>query len=304
MKLLTYRADNQLKLGLLKRKWVIDLAIAYQFVTKLRRKESKNNFPIDMVSLLKNGLDKAKMVEEAVEDDLLGLQEKIPKAVLNIKYVKLLAPIPHPRKNIVCLGLNYSDHVEECKLPLPQHPIFFTKSSSAVIASNEPILLPKCSTEIDYEVELAIIFGKRGKNILKKEAFDYIAGYTVLNDITARDLQKNHFQWFKGKSLDTFAPLGPYLVTKEEISDPHNLKLSLKINGRIMQKSNTRNIYFKIPLLVEILTKDMTVEPGDIVATGTPSGVGFKRNPPIFLKCGDFVEAFVEKIGTLKNFVV
>ena len=165
-------------------------------------------------------------------------------------------------------------------------------------------ILPNSSKEIDYEVELAFIIGKKGKNISQHQALDHIAGYTVFNDITARDLQRDHRQWFKGKSLDTFAPMGPYLVTKDEIHNPHNLKLSLKVNGKIMQESNTSKMYFRIPTLLESLSQDMTVEPGDIVATGTPAGVGFMRKPPIFLQNGDVVEANIDQIGTIKNSVI
>lgn len=257
-----------------------------------------------MISLLEEGLERARIVEEAVEDDLELIRTRIPEAFSTLDETKLLAPIPRTRKNIVCLGLNYADHAEEANTPLPKNPVFFTKSPTSIIGPDDAITLPKCSREVDYEVELAFIFGRKGKNISEEEAFDYIAGYTVFNDVTARDLQRSHLQWFKGKSLDTFAPMGPYLVTKDEVPDPHNLGLTMKVNGKIMQKSNTKNLLFKIPTLVETLSRDMTMEPGDVVATGTPAGVGFTKEPPVFLKSGDVVEACVEKIGVLRNHVV
>ena len=233
------------------------------------------SLPSDMISLLDEGLEKARIVEKAVEENSEHLQTRIPEAFLSLEKVRLLAPIPLIRKNIVCLGLNYSDHAAEASLPLPEKPIFFTKPATSIIDPDDEVILPRCSREVDFEVELAFVFGKRGKNISEEEAFDYVAGYTILNDVTARDLQRSHLQWFKGKSLDTFAPIGPYIVTKDEVSDPHNLELTMKVNGITMQKSNTKNMYFKIPTLVEDFSMDMTVEPGEVIATGTPAGVGF-----------------------------
>lgn len=304
MKLLTFKENNQIKLGLLKENYVVNLALVYDYISKQRGHKLENGFPLNMISLIKEGLDKVRIVEKAVEDDLEFIRMRIPRAFSNFKEMKLLAPIPRTRKNIICLGLNYADHAEETNTPMPKKPIFFTKSPTSIIGPNDTIKIPKSSREIDYEVELAFIFGKKGKNISKKEAFNYIAGYTVFNDVTARDLQRKHLQWFKGKSLDTFAPMGPYLVTKDEVPNPHNLKLMMKVNGKIMQKSNTKNMFFKIPTLVETLSKDMTMEPGDIVATGTPAGVGFAKKPPIFLRSGDIVEASIEKIGIITNKVV
>jgi 2-keto-4-pentenoate hydratase/2-oxohepta-3-ene-1,7-dioic acid hydratase in catechol pathway len=157
---------------------------------------------------------------------------------------------------------------------------------------------------VDYEAELAFVIGKPGKNIKENEAYDYIAGYTVLNDVTARDFQRRHSQWFKGKGLDTFAPMGPCIVTKEEVPNPHHLGISLKLNSVLMQNSNTQHMIFKIPTLLRYLTMDMTVEPGDIIATGTPSGVGFTRKPPTYLKPGDVMTVTVEQVGVLQNKIV
>ena len=210
-------------------------------------------------------------------------------------------PIPFPRKNIVCLGLNYADHVAETNLAVPKYPIFFTKPPTSVVGPSQPITYPRTSRKIDYEIELAFIVGRKGKGIPEERAYEYIFGYTVINDISARDLQKRHEQYFKGKSLDTFAPMGPCIITKDEVPDPHNLDMELKVNGQVMQKSNTGNMLFRIPQLLSMLSADMTVEPGDIVATGTPAGVGFARKPPVYLNPGDVVEAWIEKIGILRN---
>jgi len=293
MKLVSFEIDNDVRLGLFLEERIVDLNKAY---TRL----VDEDFPSGMISLLERGeagLRKARIVEEAFRKQ----REPIPGIVFGTKEVKILAPIPRTRKNIICLGLNYADHAIETNTPLPSNPIFFTKPSTSIIGPEEAIILPKCSREIDYEVELAFVFGKSGKDISEEEAYNYIAGYTILIDVTARDLQMRHSQWFKGKSLDTFAPMGPFLVTKDEVPDPHNLEIMMKINGNIMQQSNTRNMIFKIPTLVKTISMDMTVEPGDIVATGTPAGVGFTRKPPIFLKPGDVVEASVEGVGILRN---
>ncbi len=215
--------------------------------------------------------------------------------------VKLLAPIPHPRKNIICLGANYSDHALETGREVPPHPVFFTKAPTAVIGPDEAITYHRCVRYLDYEVELAFIVGKRGRDIDRRDAYKHIAGYTIMNDVSERGLQRRHEQWFKGKSLDTFAPMGPCLVTRDQIPDPNNLDLELTVNGEVRQKSNTRNMVFKIPVLVEEISSGMTLEPGDIVSTGTPAGVGFTRDPPEYLKPGDVVEARIERIGVLTN---
>lgn len=258
-----------------------------------------------MISLLDVEEDVYQRLKQ-LEDNLSGWETKLKDfgAAYDIDRVQLCAPIPRPKKNIVCLGVNYAEHAEETKHDLPKFPVFFTKPPTVVIGPYDSIVLPKTSIQIDYEAELAFIFSKKGKNIPKEKALDYIAGYTIMNDVTARDLQRNHQQWFKGKGLDTFGPMGPYLVTKDEIPDPHCLRLKTTLNGQIMQNSNTRNLIFKIPELVSILSTDLTVEVGDIVSTGTPSGIGHTRNPPVYLKNNDIVEVEVEGIGMIRNHVV
>jgi 2-keto-4-pentenoate hydratase/2-oxohepta-3-ene-1,7-dioic acid hydratase in catechol pathway len=225
--------------------------------------------------------------------------------------VQLAAPIPQPRKNVMCMALNYLEHAKETAGPrersadAPTVPILFTKSTTSI---NDPygdiVIDPAVSTEIDWEVELGIVIGKGGKNIREEDALSHILGYIVLNDITARDLQFRHKQYFKGKSLDGSCPIGPWIVTADEIADPQNLVLRLRVNGEIKQEDNTSEMIFSIPKIIAALSLGMTLEPGDIIATGTPSGVGFSRNPPEFLKPGDVVEAEIEGIGTIRNPVV
>jgi 2-keto-4-pentenoate hydratase/2-oxohepta-3-ene-1,7-dioic acid hydratase in catechol pathway len=232
-------------------------------------------------------------------------------AAHTLNEVRLAAPIPRPRKNIYCLAVNYKAHAEETasqrdhKGQTPDIPVFFTKSPTSV---NDPYgeieLDPQVSSELDWEVELGVIIGKRGKNIPEAEALSYVFGYTVLNDVTARDLQKRHKQFFKGKSLDGSCPMGPCIVTADEIADPHNLNLSLRINGETKQDGNTKMMIFNIKRAISVLSQGMTLEPGDILATGTPSGVGFTRVPPEFLQEGDVMESEVEGIGVLRNLVV
>ncbi len=225
--------------------------------------------------------------------------------------VTLDAPIPYPRKNVLCVGLNYREHIHEAASVrgrsgrLPEHPIFFTKPPTSVNRPDGEIVVdPAVSTEIDWEAELGVIIGKVGKNIREEDALSYVFGYTVLNDVTARDLQSRHKQFFKGKSLDGSCPMGPWIVTADEIADPQALPVRLRVNGVTKQDGNTKQMLFSIARIIAVLSLGMTLEPGDIIATGTPSGVGFSRVPPEFLQPGDVMETEVEGIGVLRNVVV
>jgi 2-keto-4-pentenoate hydratase/2-oxohepta-3-ene-1,7-dioic acid hydratase in catechol pathway len=218
--------------------------------------------------------------------------------------VKLLAPIPYPRKNVFCVGKNYADHAIEMgsAADIPEDIIVFTKTPTTVIGHKETVLNhADVSSELDYEGELAIVIGKRGSKISEEDAKSYIYGYTIVNDITARDLQAKHKQFFLGKSLDTTCPMGPWLVHHSEIANPNELNISTKINGEVRQNSNTNQCIFSIEKIISILSKGMTLEPGDIIATGTPAGVGKGFKPPKFLQPGDQMEITVEGIGTLVN---
>ncbi|NLB40921.1 MAG: fumarylacetoacetate hydrolase family protein, partial [Clostridiales bacterium] len=245
-----------------------------------------------------------------IQDESTIKLDTYPERGLNMNQVKLLAPVSNPTRNIFCVGKNYLEHIIEiakqdntAQKPL-EHPAFFSKATNTVIGTFDVIPSHEGITEqLDYEAELAVIIGKRGVNIPVEDAMDYVFGYTVLNDVTARDLQSNHLQWLKGKSLDGFCPMGPWIVTKDEISEPVELNISSKVNGKIRQESNTRHMIFDIPTLISILSQGMTLEPGDILATGTPSGVGKGFVPPKYLKKGDVVRVEVEKVGYIENIV-
>jgi 2-keto-4-pentenoate hydratase/2-oxohepta-3-ene-1,7-dioic acid hydratase in catechol pathway len=230
-------------------------------------------------------------------------------ALLKAGQVKLVAPIPWPKKNVVMLGVNYREHVDEgakaraIELKYPEWPVFFTKPATSVIGHLGKVIHHPATERLDWEVELAVVMGKKGRDIPKEKAYDYVFGYTVCLDMTARDLQRKHGQWFKGKSLDTFCPIGPWIVHKSALPDPQQVRLVCRVNGEVMQDGNTRDMIFDIPTTIESLSSGMTLEPGDIISTGTPSGVGFARTPPVFLKPGDKVEGEVEGIGTLEIIV-
>ncbi len=217
--------------------------------------------------------------------------------------VRLLAPVPRPPK-FICVGLNYRDHALESGMPIPERPTIFSKFSSCVIGPGEPIVLPRSSGQPDYEAEFAFVIGRGGRHIRPKDWRDHVFGYTIVNDVSARDYQMATSQWLMGKTFDTFAPMGPWLVTADEIPDPQSLDISLTIGGETLQSSNTRELIFKIPDLVAFLSSVVTLEPGDIVSTGTPSGVGFARKPPRYLKPGEEVVIRIAGIGELRNPVV
>ncbi|MGH9623065.1 MAG: fumarylacetoacetate hydrolase family protein [Bryobacteraceae bacterium] len=224
-------------------------------------------------------------------------------APLRLKDVKLLAPIPRPRK-LICVGLNYLDHARETGAEIPTVPTIFNKFATAVIGPGENIVLPRVSQAPDYEAEFAFVIGRGGRHIAKEAWRDHVFGYTIVNDVSARDFQRATSQWLMGKTFDTFAPTGPWIITADEIEDPHNLDVQIEINGEQLQNSNTRELIFKIPDLIPFLSSVFTLEPGDIVSTGTPSGVGFARKPPRFLRPGDDVVVKVSSIGELRNPVV
>ncbi len=216
--------------------------------------------------------------------------------------VRLGCPLCRPSK-IICLGLNYLDHKEESGFEKPQKPLLFCKTPNALAGPFDPILLPRSCDQIDWEVELAVVIGQVGKRIPARDALNYVAGFSVLNDVSGRQVQFSDSQWFRGKSFDTFAPMGPALVTVDEIENFQNLKLTTRVNGELMQDGNSADMIFDIPTIIAFISQDITLWPGDIISTGTPSGVGIFRDPPVLLKSGDVVECQVEKIGTIRNTV-
>jgi len=220
-----------------------------------------------------------------------------------VMYARLGSPVAKPSK-IICLGKNYAEHAKEGGFEKPEVPIMFSKAPNTLNGPNDPITMPQSSRQVDWEVELALIVGKEGKRIKAEQAFYYIAGVCVMNDVSGRDAQFSDGQWFRGKSFDTFAPLGPSLVTLDEIRDVNNLDLTAIVNGAVMQEGNTGDLIFSIPYLMAYISRDMTLLPGDIISTGTSSGVGIFRDPPVVLKPGDMVECRIEGIGSIVNTVV
>ncbi len=217
--------------------------------------------------------------------------------------VTLLPPVPYPEK-VICIGLNYRDHAREAGVEIPKYPVFFAKYRNTLVGPAAPIVLPRVSERVDYEAELAVVIGRRGRHIAESAAMDYVAGYMALDDVSARDYQFRGPQWLPGKTFDTFAPCGPFLVTADEIPDPHALGIRLRLNGEVMQDSSTRELIFSIPQLISYISDVVTLAPGDIISTGTPPGVGFARKPPVYLKAGDVVEVEVEQVGSIRNPVV
>jgi acylpyruvate hydrolase len=220
--------------------------------------------------------------------------------LFNESDITFRAPIVHPEK-LIGIGLNYRDHVEEIKGQIPKQPLIFGMYGNAIIGPEETIIIPPASKQVDYEAELGVVIGRRARQVSRENAIDFVAGYTIINDVSARDLQFSDGQWVRAKSFDTFAPMGPYLVTKNSLGDGDGLAIELRLNGKTMQKSNTRNLIFKVPDLVSYISEIMTLEVGDVIATGTPGGVGFVRNPQVFMKPGDVVEIELEGIGLLRN---
>lgn len=245
----------------------------------------------DIISLFNDN-----SLENSIEAALKGRIDAQP-----IDELTLLAPIPRPTK-IIAIGLNYRDHAEETGQQLPEAPILFSKPPTATIGHGANIIIPSEASQIDYEVELGVVIGKGGRNISVDTALEFVGGYTVFNDVSARDYQFQDGQWFRGKSFDTFAPMGPCLTLPDQIQDPQDLKMKLRLNGKLRQNSSTANMVFSVAELIADISQVMTLEPGDVIATGTPSGVGFKVKPkPVFLQPGDVVEAEIDGIGILRN---
>ena len=299
MKLLTYKtSDSEPRLGFIQNNQVIDMEDFGAI----------SNFPLpnDMLELIDLGFEIIAEITELISETS---KEFFDEVAYELNEVTILAPIEKPRKNIIGIGLNYTEHVAESARTLdttgklPQKPIIFSKPPTTVTGTNTEIIKnTKLTEQLDWEVELAVVISKKGKYVAKSDAMDYVFGYSVINDISARDCRREG-QWIVSKGQDTFAPMGPYLVTKDEIENPHNLNLSLKVNGVEKQNSNTKFLLFNMNELIEDLSIVFTLEPGDIIATGTPSGVGAGRNPQEWLYDGDVVEATVEGIGTIVNTV-
>jgi len=248
-------------------------------------------------SLLEGGVDRLAAVQSLVDARGSGCK------LLKKDDLQILAPVHNPGK-VLCVGMNYRDHCEEQNAPIPSEPVFFSKCLNAICGTKADIKIPQVTNQVDWEVELAFVIGKEGRDIPSESAMDFVAGYTTANDVSARDWQfkpEMLGQWLLGKTMDNFCPIGPVLVTKDEIPDPYNLAMSLRVNGVTKQSSNTSQIIFQIPHIVSYVSRMLTLQPGDVILTGTPPGVGCFRNPKEFLKIGDQVEAEIENIGVITN---
>jgi acylpyruvate hydrolase len=299
MKIINYRHGEIVRAGCIVGENVVDLNKAYVQLLKAKGYPRAEQLaaalvPSNTIELIEGG---EKSFEEAYKAVDFALANGI---VINRSDVKIEAPILKPNK-IICVGHNYREHILEMKRELPEYPVIFAKFNNTIIGPEDDIPLPPITEQLDYEAEFAFVIGKRARNVSQADALDYVAGYTIVNDVTARDLQRRTLQWLQGKTLDGSAPMGPWLVTKDEIPDPHSLEIVLTVNGEERQRSNTKNLVFNVHYLVEFLSHIMTLEPGDVVCTGTPGGVGVARNPQVFLQDGDVVRIEVEKIGVLEN---
>jgi acylpyruvate hydrolase len=288
VKLVTFLANGQSRLG------ALVPGSGDQQILDLNRADAR--LPDSMLAFLEAGPAAHALAQQA-------LAAPPAAAVLARAGVTLKAPIPRPGK-IICLGLNYRDHAIESNLAIPTYPVVFAKFSNVVIGPGEPIVLPKISQEVDYEAEFGVVIGRRGRSISEADALGYVAGYLPFHDVSARDYQMKTSQWVIGKTFDTFGPMGPALTTADEIPDPHNLNIQLSIGGEVLQSSNTRHLIFNVPQIIAHLSAVMTLEPGDLIATGTPSGVGTARTPKRYLKPGEVVRIEIERLGVLENPVV
>ncbi len=282
MRLVAFEHGGSSRLGVVENETVVDLAVAAP------------DLPRDIVGLIHKG-------KAGLEAAAKAAKASLPEARRPLASVTLLEPVPRPGK-IVCLGLNYVDHAAEGGHAKPEYPSFFMRGSTSLVAHNAPILRPKCSDKLDYEAELAVIIGKTAKNVKKADALSYVAGYSCFNDGTLRDYQRKTGQWTIGKNFDKTGGFGPFFVTPDEVpAGAAGLAIRSKLNGQVMQNANTRDMIFPVDETIQILTECLTLEPGDVIAMGTPSGVGYARKPPVWMKAGDVIEIEIEKIGTLRN---
>ena len=303
MKLITFSVEDDTTLGALVGQQVVDLQRTHAAFATTVDGALQAAFPTSMRAFLAAGDAAMKAATETLAwlaADGAGTLAEISHP---LDAVKLAPPVPDPSK-IVCCGQNYADHCREQNKPLPKNLILFSKFPTTLIGHGDAITwAPGTSQQVDYEAELAFVVGKKARNVAPEDAYNYIAGYTIANDVSARDVQFGDGQWIRGKSFDTFCPLGPYLVTADEVGDPQRLGIRCRVNGRLMQDSSTAELVFDVPTILSFISQTATLLPGDVVLTGTPAGVGVFRDPPIFLHAGDVVEVEIDKLGTLRNVV-
>ncbi len=287
MRLVTFLRNGQTRLGAQLRRDGTDFIVDVNEVDPL--------LPVDLFLLLRAGASALEQAREALAS--AGSEHWIP-----VGEVTLLAPVPRPGK-ILCVGHNYKGHVGIGRETLPEYPDIFCKTTNTIIGPGQSILIPALTDQVDYEAELMVVIGKLAWQVSEKDALDHVVGYTIFNDVSARDIQKRTSQWLLGKSFDTFGPMGPALVTTDEVPDPHCLDLELTVNGIPKQRANTRDLIFRVPFLVSTLSQVMTLEPGDVIATGTPAKLPEAAEPRVYLKARDRVEIKIESLGTLTNLV-
>ncbi|HKV84279.1 MAG TPA: fumarylacetoacetate hydrolase family protein [Ktedonobacterales bacterium] len=300
MRLATFRTPDGARIGVVNGDSLLDIGRAALLAGEEPPPELR-----DMQALIEAGSPGLERVAALVA----GAE---PQAYAPLAGVELLAPLPRPRRNVFCLGRNYAEHARESlqaigeAVKLPEYPNVFTKATTAITGPYADIPYDAALTqELDWEVELAAVIGRAGRHIHAGAALSYVVGYTILNDVTARDIQhKPGIQWFQGKSLDASSPMGPWLVTADELANPQSLELTLRVNGTVKQRDSTANMLFDVATIIATLSKVLTLEPGDIIATGTPAGVGFSRTPPEFLRPGDVMESEIEGVGVMRNRVV
>jgi acylpyruvate hydrolase len=310
MRLVTYEHLGSVRSGALTGEWVVDLARSYARIlreegTPAADRKAEAVLPPDLRGVLEGGeesLEAARRVLSAVGTALEPSSEEWRRRGLAFRRdeVRLWPPIPRPGK-IICLGRNYLAHAQEGGGKVPEVPELFAKFANTLIGDGWPIRLPVVSDRVDYEAELAVVMGRRAYRVPEDRALEHVAGYTILNDVSARDYQRKTSQWLAGKGMDTFGPMGPWLVTADEIPDPQRLQIRLEIGGQVLQDANTSDMVYSVAVTVAYISSIMTLEPGDVIATGTPEGVGFARKPPIYLKAGDVVRITIDGVGTLSN---
>jgi acylpyruvate hydrolase len=314
MYLLTFQKDGVYRLGALLQDYIVDLNFSYAAylaeTEPVPYRLADAILPSDLVLFLQMGEKALQAAQQAVcylqgwlEQQIYKQGPRGEQLVYTRKEVRVTAPVLSPGK-IICIGLNYRDHCEEQGVKMPPRPLLFSKFATAVTGPLDDIVYPVLTTQLDYEAELAVVIGKQGKHIPREKALAYVGGYTVANDVSARDLQFSDRQWVRGKTFDTFAPMGDCLLTADALPDPHNLKIRLTVNGEVRQESNTGLMIFDVPYLINFISQVVTLLPGDIILTGTPAGVGAFRQPPQYLTPGDVVRVEIEKIGVLENRVV
>ncbi|WP_342580855.1 fumarylacetoacetate hydrolase family protein [Ureibacillus sp. FSL W7-1570] len=305
MKLVNFTADGHIRAGAIVNNQVIDLNCAYQAQLKAQGKYRYQEIahayvPAITDELFQGGKESLVLAQGAIDFILENPDYSDKKAVYHRSEVKIEAPVQKPGK-IICVGHNFRKHIQEMGREIPTHPVIFAKFANTIIGPEDDIPYYPISEQLDYEMEFAFVIGKQARNVSEEDALDYVAGYTIANDVTYRDIQRRTLQWLQGKTVDGSLPLGPHLVTADEIGDPAGLEMVLKVNGEVRQSTNTDDFVFNVPKLVSFLSGLLTLEPGDLILTGTPGGVGFAMNPPQFLKDGDVVTIEIEKIGVLEN---